>query len=652
MTKLHYRPDVDGLRAIAVLAVLGFHAFPTLFPGGFIGVDVFFVISGYLITRILLQESQDVGIRISRFYARRIVRIFPALILVLAASLFVGWHTLLAGEYKQLGKHVFAGAGFVSNLALWFEAGYFDAASESKPLLHLWSLGIEEQFYIFWPLALVAFTQYRRSLPLWVGAMLLCSLCYSGLVVWHDRTQAFYSPLPRAWELLVGAVLGYLQHSNKQAVLIRLNGPATAWVGLLLLVGSVFFLRSSDLFPGFWALLPVIGSVLLLAGIPSAWVNSRLLAHPAMVNIGLISYPLYLWHWPLISFASIICSGQPSLGVRIALLATSFLLAATTYYLVEKPIQKLARKGVKKLVLTLLVAMMVLLGLMGKNVYDRDGLERIRYKTLIGLDAASQKEFVEWEHSGLITQSNCKIPFQFPGREYCLTKHVELPPTAALIGDSHAFHAYWGIAEAMEKIDENLILIGRGACVPLIDYSRGRDEDRCQPHMNSMLTYAAEAPNIRKIILVFRGRYLPNEADIQTQNRFQSSLDRTLSRLLANGKKVYYFLPVIEPGFDPRLCLGNLPFGRQSPMHCDISRTHDSEKTVLLRSIVMTVMKKYPSVQVMDPNNYLCDGDVCPVIRNSHSMFKDENHLSYSGSLFLGTTMPWTEHDRSNSRTP
>ncbi|MDP3652777.1 MAG: acyltransferase family protein [Rhodoferax sp.] len=652
MNKLNYRPDVDGLRAIAVLAVLGFHAFPTLFPGGFVGVDVFFVISGYLITRILLQAPQGEGIRIRSFYARRIVRIFPALIVVLAACLFAGWHTLLAAEYKQLGKHVFAGAGFVSNLALWFEAGYFDAVSESKPLLHLWSLGIEEQFYIFWPLALVAFTRYRCSPLPWVGATLLCSLCYSGLLVWQDRTQAFYSPLPRAWELLAGAVLGYMQHSNKHTVLLRLNGPATAWVGLLLLMMSVFFLRSSDMFPGLWALLPVIGAVFLLAGTPSSWLNSRLLAHPVMVNIGLISYPLYLWHWPLISFASIIHSGQPDWDVCLALLAASFLLATTTYQLVEKPIQKMVRKGEGKLVLTLLVTMMVLLGLMGKNVYDRDGLERIRYKTLIGLDAASQRDFVEWEHSGLITQSNCRIPFQFPGREYCLTKHVERPPTAALIGDSHAFHAYWGIAEALDQIGENLILVGRGACVPLIDYSRGRDEDLCQPHMNAMLSYAANEPNIKKIILVFRGRYLPNEADPQTQSRFRSSLERTLSRLLAAGKNVYYLLPVVEPGFDPRLCLGNLPFGRQSPMPCDISRSRDAEKTVLLRSIVMMVVKKYPNVELMDPNNYLCDGDICPVIRNTHPMFKDENHLSYSGSLFLGTTMPWSVHDRTNPRAP
>jgi len=194
----NYRADIDGLRAIAVLSVLGFHAFPSLFPGGFVGVDVFFVISGYLITRILRDELQSGGIRIGDFYARRIVRIFPALLVVLLACLLTGWYTLLAAEYQQLGKHIFAGAAFVSNLALWQEAGYFDVLSDKKPLLHLWSLGIEEQFYIAWPVVLWLLSK-RRFLPEWVLGLALVSLAFSSFQVVHDRTQAFYSPLSRAW---------------------------------------------------------------------------------------------------------------------------------------------------------------------------------------------------------------------------------------------------------------------------------------------------------------------------------------------------------------------------------------------------------------------------------------------------------------------
>ncbi len=635
MTTLEYRADVDGLRAVAVMAVIGFHAFPSLFPGGFVGVDVFFVISGYLITRILLRESDGAGLRIGSFYARRIVRIFPALALVLATCLFAGWHTLLAAEYKQLGKHVLAGAGFVSNLVLWLEAGYFDAVSESKPLLHLWSLGIEEQFYIFWPLALIILTRHSRAPLLWLVAVLLCSLLYAGVVVRWDRTEAFYSPLPRAWELMAGATLGSLQH-NRHVALSKLNHRYAPWAGLLLIVVSVFFLEAKDLFPGFWALLPVLGTALLIGTSPSSWVHSRLLAHPVMVGIGLISYPLYLWHWPLLSFGRIIYAGEPPWLIRLALVVSSVVLAIATYFFVEIPVRKMPRRWAIGLLVTLAATLVVI----GKNVYDRDGLD-FRYKKMIVVDGESERDFVDWEKTGLITQSTCKIPFQFPGREYCLTRHAERPPTAALIGDSHAFHAYWGVAEALDLLGDNLTLIGRGACVPLYNYSRGRDEDHCQPHMNTMLTYAADAPNIRKVILVFRGRYLPNEADTSAQAQFAASLDITLSRLLKAGKTVHYVLPVVEPGFDPRLCLGSLPFGRKAPMSCQLSRSADNEKTSLLRGIVRTTLEKYPDVKLLDPNDYLCDSDVCPVIREGLPMFKDENHISYSGSLFLGEKMSW-----------
>lgn len=204
---LSYRADIDGLRAIAILTVVAFHAFPDVFPGGFIGVDVFFVISGYLITSILQQEIQSGHWSVASFYARRILRIFPALVLVLLACLVAGWHTLLAEEYMQLGKHLGLGAAFLSNIGLWWEAGYFDKVSEAKPLLHLWSLAIEEQFYIVWPLALWLILRSKRNAMCTVAVLALGSLLLSVWWVWSDRTQAFYSPVSRAWELLAGAWL-------------------------------------------------------------------------------------------------------------------------------------------------------------------------------------------------------------------------------------------------------------------------------------------------------------------------------------------------------------------------------------------------------------------------------------------------------------
>ena len=629
-----YRADIDGLRAVAVLSVLGFHAFPSLFPGGFVGVDVFFVISGYLITRILRDEIQAGGIRIGDFYARRILRIFPALLAVLTACLLTGWYTLLAAEYQQLGKHIFAGASFLSNLALWQEAGYFDLLSEKKPLLHLWSLGIEEQFYIAWPLLLWAFAKRRFLLALIVG-LALASLAFSVFEVGHDRTQAFYSPLSRAWELLVGAVLavGDFRRGLTSPRVARLQLPC--W-GLALIVVSVFALRAHDPFPGMLALLPVLGAALVIA--PGAHnPGMKLLSNRLMVSIGKISYCLYLWHWPLLSFARIFGNAEPSWPVRTGLLAASVLLATLTYWLIEKPVRKLPRRWA----VTGLLVCMVFVALLGKNIYDREGLERIRYKTMFTVDAAAARDFVDWEKSGLITEVDCKQPFLFPERQYCLTQHPDRPVTAAVIGDSHAFHAYWGLAQSLDARGENLMAIGRGACVPFLGYVRDQDLDKCQPHIDAMIHYAAQTPSITRVVLVFRGRYVPNNAEPEKTQAFATALRNTLEELLAAHKSVTYFLPVVEAGFDPRLCIGQLPLGRQAPVACAISRSADSDASALMRSTVLQVLQHYPQVQVIDPNDALCECGVCPIVRDGHSMFKDENHLSYTGSLYVGRHIRW-----------
>ncbi len=631
-----YRADIDGLRAVAVLSVLGFHAFPSLFPGGFVGVDVFFVISGYLITRILRDEMQHGGIRIGDFYARRVLRIFPALLVVLAACILTGWYTLLAGEYQQLGKHVAAGASFLSNLALWQEAGYFDVLSEKKPLLHLWSLGIEEQFYIAWPLVLWWFSK-RRFMPVWITGLALASLAFSVFEVGHDRTQAFYSPLSRAWELLVGAMLAFGVFGQALASPRALRLQLPCW-GLALIAVSVFALRAHDPFPGLLALLPVLGAALVIA--PSTRnPGMKLLSNRVMVSIGKISYCLYLWHWPLLSFARIFGNAEPTWPVRTGLLAASFLLATLTYWLIEKPVRKLPRRWA----VTGLLAGMVFVALLGKNIYDREGLERIRYKTMFTVDADAARDFVDWEKTGLITDFDCKRPFLFPERQYCLTQHLDRPVTAAVIGDSHAFHAYWGLAQSLDARGDNLTAIGRGACVPFLGYVRGQDPDKCQPHIDAMLHYAAETPGIHRVLLVFRGRYLPNDAPPENVKSFADALDRTLKLLLSSHKSVSYFLPVVEAGFDPRLCIGQLPLGREAPVACEISRRADSDASALMRSTVLQVLQHYPQVQVIDPNDALCDDRVCPMVRDGHSMFKDQNHLSYSGSMLVGRHIAWDE---------
>ena len=334
-----YRPDIDGLRAIAVGSVLAYHAFPSLLPGGFIGVDIFFVISGFLITTILLQSLAAGDFSYGDFYARRIRRIFPALVLVLLATLAFGWYVLLPGEFSQLGKQTTGGAAFFANLVFLGEAGYFDATAETKPLLHLWSLGIEEQFYIFWPLLLGL--AWRRRWPMLrvTLAVAVISFLVNVLTVQPHRAAAFYSPLSRAWELMAGGLLAAMRlqaASNGSAQQRPWTKHVQSVVGMGLIVLGLFMTRSTKAFPGWWALLPVLGAVSCIAAGPNGVLNRYLLSNRVMVWIGLISYPLYLWHWPLLSYARIVASGEPPLQMRIVLVAAAVVLAWATYRFLER----------------------------------------------------------------------------------------------------------------------------------------------------------------------------------------------------------------------------------------------------------------------------------------------------------------------------
>jgi peptidoglycan/LPS O-acetylase OafA/YrhL len=388
---LQYRSDIDGLRAVAVLMVVAFHAFPAWFPGGFIGVDVFFVISGYLISSILFKSLGAGNFSFTDFYMRRIRRIFPALIVVLIASLVAGWFLLLADEYAQLGKHVAAGASFVSNLVLWHDSSYFDNDAANKPLLHLWSLGIEEQFYIVWPIVL--FVVYRliagkhktnkHSNPslskeiiqkVWVVIAILTVLSFvlNVVLVVSNQVASFYSPLSRFWELLFGAMLANLTlHHDSSLEHWRARwANSISILAIVLLISGVYLLNRFISFPGWWALLPVLGALLLIAAGQKAIVNRTLLSHRWMVWIGLISYPLYLWHWPLLSFVRIVEGDFPRL--KVAAVVLSFILAWLTYRFIESPLRFGARAKAKSLAL---IATIFLVGAGGFFVYQQDGIE-------------------------------------------------------------------------------------------------------------------------------------------------------------------------------------------------------------------------------------------------------------------------------------
>lgn len=336
---LEYRPDIDGMRALAILAVVIYHAFPKLLTGGFIGVDIFFVISGYLISGIIFKSVATNTFSFYDFYNRRVRRIFPALLLVLSATFIAGWFILMGDDYKRLSIHTIAGIVFIQNINLYSESGYFDVGTETKPLMHLWSLGVEEQFYLLFPIAIIALWRFKFSIA---KALILAGTISFLLGVYFIKktpTAVFFLPQYRIWELLCGSGIAYISIFRINYFAFLHSALVRNWLsfsGLAITIFSISVIDQNKLFPGWWALLPVTGSVLLISAGPEAWINKQILASKPMVFIGLISYPLYLWHWPIFSFAHIVLPGPQSVALKIGLLIVSSGLAWGTFNFLEK----------------------------------------------------------------------------------------------------------------------------------------------------------------------------------------------------------------------------------------------------------------------------------------------------------------------------
>jgi peptidoglycan/LPS O-acetylase OafA/YrhL len=336
---LTYRPDIDGLRALAVLSVVVFHAFPHRMRGGFAGVDVFFVISGFLISGIIFENLRDGRFSFLDFYQRRARRILPALILLLCAVWMLGWFFLLPLEFKSLGEHFIAAAGFASNILLWTQSNYFDRAAITLPLLHLWSLGVEEQFYLLWPLACFLAWNRQRALLVIILAAGIGSFSFNILVAHAHPSAAFYLPVSRFWELMIGSGLAYRRYVGGWSKLPRWAPNVLSVGGTLAVVASFCLLRQDLAYPGWWGLYPTVGSAMLIAAGPTAVINRLILSNPVAVFIGLVSYPLYLWHWPLLSIARIVYGGDLSSWQTAGLCILAFGLACATYFAVERPLR-------------------------------------------------------------------------------------------------------------------------------------------------------------------------------------------------------------------------------------------------------------------------------------------------------------------------
>lgn len=357
-----YRPDIDGLRAIAVLSVVLYHGFPNSLRGGFAGVDVFFVISGFLISTIIFQNLDRGSFSIGDFYVRRIRRIFPALALVLISVLIFGWLCLFPDELHQLGRHVASSAGFIQNFTLWKEVGYFDNVSETKPLLHIWSLGIEEQFYFVWPLLLWSASKLSKRLSAdkykglfyFLSTVLVFTISFilNLNLIKVDPSKTFYLPQYRFFELALGGILAWWILYQPKIPASLFNSQDTffrtwfaekriknilSFCGLTILLIIFYQFSKETVFPGKKALLPIFATAFIIWSGPESWLNRNVLSNKILVWFGLISFPLYLWHWPIFSFGRIIYGEVPTRQFRLIAIAISILLAWLTVKIIEKP---------------------------------------------------------------------------------------------------------------------------------------------------------------------------------------------------------------------------------------------------------------------------------------------------------------------------
>ena len=651
-----YRPDIDGLRAIAVLSVVAFHAFPGWVRGGFIGVDVFFVISGYLISTIIFENLDKGTFSFSEFYSRRIRRIFPALLLVLIACFAFGWFSLLADEFKQLGKHIAAGAGFLSNFILWNEAGYFDNSAETKPLLHLWSLGIEEQFYIVWPLLLWFAWKRKFNLLTITIVIAVASFILNLKGVKQDMVATFYSPQTRFWELLSGSLLAWftlykhdafagieskmvvwlspIVNSEKQVSDGKTLANVLSFVGLILLLYGFWRINKGLSFPGKWALVPVLGVVLIISAGSKAWVNRKILSNKLAVWFGLISFPLYLWHWPILSFARIVGGEVPSRNILIAAVVLSIALAWLTFKLVERPLRFGNHSKVK---VAILVILMAIIGYVGYTTYIKNGFPK-RHG-----DVMSPSPWRDIKCHGRERVSKYANPL-----DECLgSRRNNKGGDLYLVGDSHAAQFTFPLEIVAKEIGGSLYFINTEDSNDII-YSMFRagdiSNDRIVKHLLNVVD------NGDFLVLAFhRGQFnvardqrikLGAEINISdNEKNFYVNFNSIKNSFFKKGVRIILIKdgPLLNENVNVQLCLLKGYLIRHSNAICELNYAADDyTRTRQNRIFDRLASENKEDVIVLDPLPSLYKGKDTFLPYDSQSkkyyMF-DRHHLSELGSL-------------------
>jgi peptidoglycan/LPS O-acetylase OafA/YrhL len=616
---LRYRPEIDGLRAVAVCIVIAFHANNTAFPGGYIGVDVFFVISGYLISSIVFNEAVDGRFSVRGFYERRVRRIAPALTLVLLASTVAALVIFPPHDLFRYARDLVATIAFVPNIDYWRTRGYFAPAAEQLPLLHTWSLGVEEQFYIFFPpfLAWIAARRGRKSWPV-VAALLVLSLALAlvGPAIAHEPATFFLLP-PRAWELLAGALLVFIPAEWRAGSTLS---AALSAAGLIAISAGTFLIRSGTHWPTALMLVPVLGAVAIIVANPDTpSVAMRRLASRPVVATGLISYSLYLWHWPLLAFAQFL-RPELTLGQILAVVVATFALATLSWWFVERPFRRRSGGMPIRAVLVSWAGCSALLVAFAAVARSTGGLpQRYPPSTLALLAAAS--EFG-------VPPRECQTPATvhlFAGRICALGSDVQFGGPVVVWGDSHA-EVFTVPLDSMlaERAMHGEIAL-HGACPPLIGFEIS-DNPTCRSFNDSVMTLI-KASSARDVVLIARWTKYSED-----RSQFESAVNRTLAALAADGIRVYAVQDVPDyTGDVPRRLALVATLGEDL---ADVDTDHAAYLAQnALPALVFGAAQSAGRVRWISVDSVLCPGERCLASEHGKSLYMDSQHLSRAGAL-------------------
>ncbi len=655
MSSIAYRRDIDGLRAIAVISVILFHADIGIFSGGFVGVDVFFVISGFLISSIILKESQQGNFSLIRFYERRLRRIFPALFFMLLCVTLVASFLLLPPDLKDYGQSVSATTLSVANVFFWWETGYFESHSAFKPLLHAWSLGVEEQFYIFFPVFVAALFlfQLQKRLIFICTVLFLGSLAASVLLTPSYPEFSFFLPFTRAWQLLLGTFLALNIFPGMSNKILR---HVLSFIGGVCILGSVLFFSEKTVFPGLSALIPSIGAALLIySGMHGQGFLNKAMSTRPLVITGLISYSLYLWHWPLFALLRYYRYEPLNYTEIGAVIVLSFLIAFLSWKYVEKPFRgQDSRISNRALFIGSFAAILVSFSI-GVVFHIAQGLpQRFDESVARALHA---------KHQNNPLHSNCLLEGQsdaLPAETPCIFGDLSKPYTFVIWGDSQADHLVPGLDYYARKSNLSGRQITKAGCPPLIGAlkvdSKNLPRHDCRRFNEHALDFIVSSDRIKTVILSARwALYAENNVigigagpnnnhylidDVSTvHNRknskrvFSTSLSMTIERLSQSGKQIIISGQTPELSFNVPDCLARAQAGFFPTKTCQKSLFSDIKKrSQFVHDAFDSIRRQHENIALVMPERLLCDDLSCALETSVGPVYSDDNHLSVEGS--------------------